>query len=152
MVEFALVAPMFFILLFAIIEGARFVFYSEMLNSATREGARYAIVHGGHTLAPGGCASGPPAPSTAPCDVDGDNVKEAVRSAALSLIDTGDLSIPDPIWTPPNSVLPEPGSGNTGTNDRENYVTVFVDFTYTPLLPGIPSITINARSSLVINN
>ena len=57
MVEFALVAPIFFILMFAIIEGARFAFYYEMLNSATRDGARYAIVHGSNAL--DGCPERP---------------------------------------------------------------------------------------------
>src|SRR5947208_1304045 len=44
LVEFAMVAPIFFVLLFGIIEGGRFIFYYETLNNATREGARYAIV------------------------------------------------------------------------------------------------------------
>lgn len=154
MVEFALVAPLFFILLFAIIEGARFVFYNEMLNNATREGARYAIVHGGNTFDT--CASGPPAPGTTPCDTDGDNVRNAVRDAAISLIDSGTVSIPYPVWTAPGAPLPDvppPGPGtDSGTNARGHYVTVFVDYTYSPLIPLLPSITISARSSLVINN
>ena len=57
LVEFALVAPLFFLLLFAIIEGGRFVFFYEVLNNATREGARYAIIHGSN--AADGCPSGP---------------------------------------------------------------------------------------------
>jgi Flp pilus assembly protein TadG len=48
--EFALVAPLFFLLLFGIIEAGRFVFYTEVLANATREGARYAIVHSGRTF------------------------------------------------------------------------------------------------------
>jgi len=150
LVEFAMVAPLFFVLLFAIMEGARFVFYNEMLNNATREGARYAIVHGGNTRDV--CASGPPATGTVACDVSGANVKDAVRVAALSLIDTGVLSIPDPIWTVINDDLPDPGDPSTGTNARGNYVTVFVDYSYSPIIPLLPSINISARSSLVINN
>ena len=77
MVEFALVAPLFFLLLFSIIEFGRAVYYIQMLNNAAREGARYAIVHGG----PGwstGCESGPfPATPTYTnakvCDPNGDN-------------------------------------------------------------------------------
>ena len=46
LVEFALVAPMFFLLLLGIIEAGRFIFYYEVLHNATREGARYAIVNG----------------------------------------------------------------------------------------------------------
>jgi hypothetical protein len=159
MAEFALVAPMFFLLLFAIIEGARFVFYNELLNNATREGARFAIVHGGHTQAPDGCAAGPPAPETAECERHGQNVREAVRSAALSIVDTGDLSIPYPIWTVVGTDLPDvpcatapDDACHTGTNDRGNYVTVFVEYSYQPLVPILPTITISARSSLVINN
>ena len=67
MVEFALVAPMFFLLLFGIIEAGRFIFYYETLNNATREGARYAIVNGANTL---GCPSGPPAPAARPVRPD----------------------------------------------------------------------------------
>lgn len=154
MVEFALVAPLFFILLFAIIEGARFVFYNELLNNATREGARYAIVHGANTFDT--CRTGPTPATVPPCDIEGDDVREAVRAAAISLISTGDLSIPKPVWTASGSALPPDGtpggSASPGNNARGNYVTVFVNYTYSPLIPILPSITISARSSLVINN
>ena len=74
MVEFALVAPMFFLVLFGIIEAGRFIFYYETLNNATREGARYAIVNGANTI---GCPTGPPAPGRRPCDPTGDDVEAA---------------------------------------------------------------------------
>ena len=54
--EFALIAPLFFMLLFGIIEGGRFIFYYETLSNATREGARYAIVNGERSLT---CSTGP---------------------------------------------------------------------------------------------
>src|SRR6186997_2449361 len=82
LVEFALVAPMFFLLLFGIIEAGRFIFYYEVLNNATREGARYAIVNGANTL---GCPTGPPAPGTSACDASGANVVARVRQAALGV-------------------------------------------------------------------
>jgi len=83
--EFALVAPFFFLFMLAIMEAGRFIFYYEMLSSATREGARYAIVHGSNAIDL--CPSGPnPAwKGTNTCDPDGDNVKEAVRDAAIDL-------------------------------------------------------------------
>ncbi len=56
LVEFALLAPVFFLVLFAIIEAGRFMFYYEILNNATREGARYAIVNGANSLV---CPTGP---------------------------------------------------------------------------------------------
>ena len=54
LVEFSLVAPLFFLLLLAVIEGGRFIFYYEILHNATREGARYAIVHGANSYCPSG--------------------------------------------------------------------------------------------------
>src|SRR4029078_8187722 len=61
MVDFALVAPIFFLMVFAIIAGGRFILYSQTLNNAVREGARYAIVHGYNSF----CPSGPMPPSVA---------------------------------------------------------------------------------------
>src|SRR3990170_8987733 len=88
--EFALVAPFFFLFMLGIMEAGRFIFYYEMLASAPREGARYAIVHG--TRAIDGCPSGPNPPWAGPsCDPDGDNVKEAVRDAAIDLPGTSEL-------------------------------------------------------------
>jgi Flp pilus assembly protein TadG len=45
LVEFAFVAPVFFLVLLGIIEYARFLFTVQMLNNAAREGARYAAVN-----------------------------------------------------------------------------------------------------------
>ena len=73
MVEFALVAPMFFLVLFGIIEAGRFIYYYETLNNATREGARYAIVNGANWTR----SAARPArrrPGATPCDVAGNDV------------------------------------------------------------------------------
>jgi Flp pilus assembly protein TadG len=45
LVEFAVVAPVFFLVLLGILEYARFLFVVQMLNNAAREGARYAAVN-----------------------------------------------------------------------------------------------------------
>src|SRR4026208_1684579 len=102
--EFALVAPIFFLVLFAIIEAGRFIFYYETLNNATREGARYAIVNGANTL---GCATGPAAPGPTPGDTSGDDVRDRVRNAAFGVMGTG--IVVDPEWDPDN------GRGSTVT-------------------------------------
>ncbi len=44
-VEFAVVATVFFLFLFGILEYSRFVMTLEVLQNAAREGARYAVVH-----------------------------------------------------------------------------------------------------------
>ena len=155
-VEFALVAPLLFLMVFGSFEFARFIFYYELLNNAAREGARYAIVHGSRS----DCPSGPPPPGeTNACDPAGHNVKAAVKSAALDLAGTGELIVFDPVWTSRGSLAhPEPGDKSTGHSGRGEYVTVFVDFSYAPILkqildvPIVPSLTISAESTLVVNN
>jgi hypothetical protein len=136
--EFALVAPIFFLLLFAIIEGGRFIFFYQALNNATREGARYAIVHGSNSS----CPSGPMPPGQSPpgCfDEPGDNVVQSVKDAAFGVLG------PD--------VDVEPSWGPLG-NGREADVQVKATYTYGTLVPLIPlpPITITAESRLVINN
>lgn len=135
MVEFALVAPLFFLFLFGIIEAGRFIYYYEMLNNATREGARYAIVNGASTI---GCPSGPAAPGSTPCDVPGNNVKARVRQSAIGIAGTINVTAE---WDPLS-------------NARGSTVTVKADTTYKTLVPlvPLPPITVSAESSLVINN
>lgn len=52
MVEFALIAPMFFMLVFGTIELGRLMWIDHTLANATREGARYAMVHGSESTTP----------------------------------------------------------------------------------------------------
>jgi hypothetical protein len=133
MVEFALIAPIFFLVLFAIVEGGRFMFYYEALNHATREGARYAIVNGANSL---GCPTGPPAPNSTPCDTAGDDVVDRVRSSAYGMPPSSIAVIPT--WNP--------------NNGRGSIVNVQASLTtLVPLLP-LPPITVTAESSLVVNN
>jgi hypothetical protein len=131
-VEFALAFPIFFVLLIGLIEGGRYVFYSEGLNHAVREGARYAIIHGANSQ-PAADRAGPPD------DPTGEQVKEAVREAAVGFNDPDGIVIPDPTWSPTN-------------NRRGSQVTVTIEYTYTPIVSVFGSITIEAEATLVVNN
>jgi Flp pilus assembly protein TadG len=55
LVEFAILGPVFFLMLFGIIEMGRFMWTRHELVNATREGSRYAMVHGAKSS--GGVAS-----------------------------------------------------------------------------------------------
>jgi Flp pilus assembly protein TadG len=48
-VEFAIVAPVFFLLVFGMIEYGRMVMVQQVLTNATREGARRAVLDGATT-------------------------------------------------------------------------------------------------------
>ena len=167
MAEFALVAPLLFILLIGIFEAGRFVLNLETLNNATREGARYAIVHGAQSS----CPTGPMPPAqTKTCKepgrtveaADGDHVKEAVASAAVGLASLGKLTVHTPVWIEAlSTTLPDGPDDDTivaGNNYRGNYVSVFTDYTYDPIFKQIfdtdliPSISMSAESTLVINH
>jgi hypothetical protein len=140
--EFALVAPIFFLLLFGIIEAGRFIYYYESLNNATRAGSRYAIIHGSNASCASGGPSGPMVDPPGCYDPNGDNIRQAVSDAMFGLVAAGDLTIPDPVYSGPN--------GNS--NARGSNVSVSVSFMYAPILPGLPPITIEAESNGVINN
>jgi Flp pilus assembly protein TadG len=146
MAEFALVAPLFFTLLFGIIEAGRFIFYYETLNHATREGARYAIVNGANTL---GCPTGPAAPGSSACDTSGANVVTRVRSAAIGVPGTS-VAVERCWWYTACDFV----SHGDGDNARGANVTVTATYTYRSLVPlvPLPQITVSAESSLVINN
>ena len=142
LVEFALIAPILFLMLFGIIEGGRFILYYQTLNNATREGARYAIVHGSNSR----CPSGPMPPGQNPpggCyDPAGNNVVQQVKDTAFGVLGGGVAVTPE--WPDP------PGLGN----GRDADVIVRATYTYNTLVPlvPLPPITITAESRLVINN
>jgi hypothetical protein len=150
MAEFALIAPLFFLLLFGIIEAGRFIFYYEVLNNATREGARYAIVNGANSL---GRKTGPPAPGATcvppSCDPTGEDVVQKVRDAAVGVLGSG-VAVERCWWY----TTCDFGTHGDGDNARSATVTVAATYTYASLIPivPLPDITVEAESSLVINN
>jgi len=153
--EFALIAPLFFLLLFGIIEAGRFVFYYEVLSNATREGARYAIVNGENTI---GDSTGPDNGTSATSDdPTGDDVVQAVRNAAIGVVGS-QVSVDRCWWYTTcafKAMTPDPSNPyGDGNFLRGATVTVRATYTYRSLIPivPLPNITVEAESSLVINN
>ena len=158
LVEFTLVAPFLFVLLLGIFEAGRFVLYQQTLNSAAREGARYAIVHGARgDPQVGPLASG--VPELEGWDETGATVQETVEDAAIGMLDTDRLAI-DLCWqTGSDRAVPTRSTDCTeGNNNRGSPVTVWVDYDYDPILRDLlgfsflPTITISVESTYVINN
>lgn len=133
LVEFAIVVPIFFLILFAIIDFGRYVYYVQILNNAAREGTRYAIVHGANGIP----KTGPPD------DPSGAAVIDVVRNYAIGVIGLEDASVLDidPTWDPAN-------------NNRGTKVTVEVVYAFRSVIPivPIPAISVKGASTLVLNN
>ena len=132
LVEFALVAPIFLLILFSIIDFGRYVYYVQVLNNAAREGARYAIVHG---------SKGIPSSGPGSSDASGANVKAVVRQHAIGVIGSAATLQIDATWP-------------DGTNVRGDTVNVTVTYPFNSIIPivPIPPIEITGESTLVINN
>jgi Flp pilus assembly protein TadG len=130
--EFAIVAPVFFLLIFAILDFGRYVYYVQVLNNAAREGARYAIVHGSNSFQPAGPNPDDPA------------VDSVVRNYAVGVTGASALTVSSVWGTPPNPP----------TNNRGSKVDVSVSYAFHPLIPliPIPPITITGEATLVVNN
>ena len=165
LVEFALVAPVFFMLLFSIIEFGRALYYIQILNNAAREGARYAIVHGNESTDP----TGPPPgfPITTNADPYAGDAKLAVRNYAIGVIGntgTSDFVVTvcyiapamGPMYVcPDNNAGNDMGTGNNGRSDPPQNVHVTVKYSYKPILAGIvplPTFALSGGSTLVINH
>lgn len=144
--EFALVAPLFFLMLFALIDFGRYVYYVQILNNAAREGARYAIVHGSNGLP----SSGPPESGTTSSDPSGDNVRSTVRNYLVGVIGQTTALTIGVCWQPQNGV----GGPCSGDNRRGTPVAVTVDYQFRSVIPivPIPPINVQGVSTLVINN
>ncbi|HEV8516061.1 MAG TPA: TadE/TadG family type IV pilus assembly protein [Candidatus Limnocylindrales bacterium] len=84
--EFALVIPIFIVLVMGVLDLGRVVWANNSLANAAREGARFAIAHGG--AASTACPVGPPGPYTvipaasASCPYPSPS-KQAIRNVAL---------------------------------------------------------------------
>lgn len=125
-VEFALVAALFFVLLFAVIEFARALFVWNTLTEATRRGARLAVV------CPVGHAS-----------IANVTVFNAPAAAGASPILPG-LDSSDVV----TAYLDQTGTVTASFNDIRYVRVSIAGFTHTllipALLPGLPAMTLNA--------
>jgi Flp pilus assembly protein TadG len=136
LVEFALVAPVFFLIVFAIIDFGRYVYYVQVLNNAAREGARYAIVHGSESFQPSGPSPDDPA------------VASVVRNSAVGVVGTSATLAIHSSWSDPTRPLDPP------SNNRGHVVKVSVTYAFRSVIPVVPfpPISITGVSCLVVNH
>jgi Flp pilus assembly protein TadG len=168
LVEFALVVPIFFVMLFGLIDGGRYVYMSSVLSQAAREGARLAAVEASHigvlAATDPSCnqLGGPVCPATAAA-LKTDVLNAANRMVTpFASITSANLYIscdpaagptPSGAWTSGTACTgtagTTPGSGASG-----NLISVRVVLTFTPFTPGlsqIGTITTSGSATMVSN-
>ncbi len=166
LIEFVLIFPLLFLLVMGLFDIGRAVFYYSTLNSAVREGTRYAIVQPDcdYRSNPNSCTGVYPdsynAPcgldsSTALCDSDPSNAlcaaldcKNAISTANLKICNeiknkffTGELSSSTICIKHPDS----------GTDDPK--INIYIDFIFKPVTPGIAlmgDLTMHVNSQMLM--
>jgi Flp pilus assembly protein TadG len=160
LVEFALILPIFLLVLFGLIDGGRFVFTDSILSQAAREGARLGAVEAswvGKTDAACGQPAGPI------CPADDTTLVNHIRVAANRMIaglggtvSSVEVRCDAPGSAPPTVPWVEPGPTTTCANKTQgNLISVRIRFTYSPITPLagpiIGSVVRESAATMVIN-
>lgn len=134
LVEFSLVSIVFFLLIFGMVDVGRAVWNYNTLAQATREGARYAIVHGSDSADP----SGPGGDHYTAPDTDV-MITQQVEKFGGGL---------NPSQLTVQSEWPD------GSNISGSHVTVTSEYEFQPIFDflGLASFTMTSSSTMRITN
>ncbi len=165
LVEFALVLPIFVVMLFGLLDTARFVYMNSVVSQAAREGARLGAVEAswiGSTDPSCGTTGGPVCPATAAA-LQADVLAAANRMVApFASISSANLYIscdpatgtaPTGNWTTGTACTGTVGT-TAGTGAPGNLISVRVVLTFTPFTPGLSqlgTITTSGSATMVSN-
>lgn len=157
LVEFALVLPIFLLLLFGVVDAGRFVYMNSVLSQAAREGARLAAVEAywvGRTDASCNQPGGPTCPATvAALQAD------ALAAANRMVSPFGSITSAN-IYLRCDALGSAPTGSWTGVSCANNFpqsdvMSVRVQLTWTPLTPIIGQYlgtkTLSGSATMVIN-
>jgi TadE-like protein len=156
--EFALVLPLFLLMLFGIVDIGRAIWAYDDVSNAAREGARYASVHGNTRESDATfCQTGPNLGTTPPtgCPTWSPDSKEPTRIATRSFLIAGGtgavVQVCYYVTTPCIDNTDEPHA----TNSRGAFVTVTVTSSV-PVLTGAllrrSTFGVSATTTAIVNN
>lgn len=153
--EFAVVIPVFLLIVFAIIDLGRVIWATDDLANAAREGARYASVHGNSPLE--SCPTGPslagtPAPS---CPAWSPDSKEPTRKATRAFLVAPGTNVTVHVCYYATTACTGDTDQSTVKNQRGAYVKVTISSTVpilTGALLGLHGFTVSSTSTVLINN
>jgi hypothetical protein len=152
MVEFALVFPIFILLMVGMFDLGRVIWVNDTLATASREAARFAIVHGGKALCPVG--PGPAGVVSASCPHPAPE-KQSIKDVAQKW--AGGTSANVVVSVCYGTVTSCSGDVDqvNATNDRGTRVMVTVTSTVglsLPSLVGFSGFDLSASSTMLVNH
>lgn len=160
LVEFALVLPVFIVMLFGLLDAGRYVYMNSVLSQAAREGARVAAVEAfwiGSIDPSCGTAGGPACPTSvtgASNSLQADIAAAANRMVApFGAVKHVYFSC-QPVGTAPPANWTNTDCAAANRASTKNAVWVRVDLTFTPLTPIVGSswtLTMSGSATMVVN-
>lgn len=154
--EFALVLPIFLVMVFGIIDLGRVVWANDNLANSAREGARYASVHGGSELTT--CQTGPNLASSlyvTGCPAWSPDSKEPTRVATRSFLVAPGSNVTVYVCYYTTTPCTNDTDEASATNGRGEFVTVTVTSQInliTPALLGMTGFNVSGQSTVLVNN
>lgn len=143
LIEFALLLPILILLIMGLFDIGRAIFYYSILNTAVREGTRFAIVQSDcdYRVNVGSCDGGYLESYPLNCDdavsLGNQNICNAVRT---KLFDLNELS---------SSVIT---IDHPTTADGDPLISIDIDFNFEPITPGIAlfsDLTLHVHSQML---
>jgi hypothetical protein len=161
LVEFALILPVFVLLIVAIFDFGRVVWATTSVTNAAREAARYAIVHGGSP--DNACPVGPPGqetvvPSPSPDCPFPSPSKESIRDVVDDFAIAGGGPIVVAVCYGDGcsgDTDTTNADGDPATNERGTPVTVSVTTSVNLSLPGlfgISAVSFDSEHTMLVNH
>jgi hypothetical protein len=156
MVEFAIIFPVFILLLVGMFDFGRVVWVNNTLATAAREAARYAIVHGSKSA----CPVGPPAAGTdipvasTACPYPSPSrqgIKDVAQKWAAGTSASVTVHVCYGLVTTCTSDTDAANSFNSRGTQVMVTVTSVVDLSL-PSLAGFSGISLNATSTMLVNH
>jgi Flp pilus assembly protein TadG len=158
MVEFALVIPVFILLMVALFDFGRVVWVNDTLSTAAREAVRFAIVHGGSDSQT--CPVGPPAagvtipPASTSCPYPSPS-RQAIKDVAQKWAAGTSADVTVHVCYGVVSSCTSDTDQAGATNARKTQVTVSVTSVVDLSVPsrvGFDGFSLQASSTMLVNH
>jgi TadE-like protein len=156
MVEFAIILPVFILLLVGIFDFGRVVWVNNTLATAAREAARYAVVHGSKSTCPVGPAPvgtfiPVPGPTCLHPSPSRDGIKDVAQNWAAGTSASVTVHVCYGLVTSCTSDTDAANADNTRGTQVMVTVTSLVDLSI-PSLAGFSGISLDATSTMLVNH